>query len=141
MVKGKLVRKQIKELKTYLQQLEKYKPLETETLTKDLEKAWTIERGLQLSIQLILDIGNHILSEEGIMVENYGEVFVKLGEIDVLPTEFVSEIKGMAGFRNVLVHDYREVDKEMIVKVLNNNLEDFYEFIEYVINYLGKADS
>jgi uncharacterized protein YutE (UPF0331/DUF86 family) len=136
MVKSELVRKQLKELKTYLQQLEKYKSIEAQELSDNLELAWVIERGLQLSIQLILDIGNHILAEEGIMVENYSEIFDKLVKIEVLPEGFADKIKGMAGFRNILVHDYLEVDKEIVAQVVNNNLDDFYKFAQYVYSYL-----
>jgi uncharacterized protein YutE (UPF0331/DUF86 family) len=54
-----------RKLDRYLSQLRKHQGVTAEKLDNDLDKAWIVERGLQLSIQLVLDIGNHILAEEG----------------------------------------------------------------------------
>ncbi|AGB42245.1 hypothetical protein Halha_2371 [Halobacteroides halobius DSM 5150] len=137
MVEEKLVRTKLKELRSYLNQLDKYQEITVEELENNLEQRWVIERGLQLSIQLVLDIGNHILSEEGITVNNYTGILKELGELEVIPPEFAKKIKGMAGFRNVLVHDYMEVDLELLVRVINNSLKDFKKFAQYILDYLN----
>jgi uncharacterized protein YutE (UPF0331/DUF86 family) len=72
-------------------------------LEENLDKICIIERGLHLSIQILLDIGNHVLAGEGIAIEGYSEIFIKLADIGAIPTEFGKKIKGMAGFRNILV--------------------------------------
>jgi uncharacterized protein YutE (UPF0331/DUF86 family) len=73
MVKEKLVINKLNELEKYLKQLREYEGVDKEKFEYDLNKLWSVERGLQLYIQIILDIGNHILSEEGITVENYSD--------------------------------------------------------------------
>ena len=42
----------------------------------------------------------------------------------------------MAGFRNILVHDYIEVDEEIILEVLDKKLDDFIEYISYINKWL-----
>ena len=136
MVEKNLVQTKLKELRDYVRQLDRYKGITIEELEESLEKTWSIERGLQLSIQLVLDVGGHILSEEGVTVESYSEIIEELGRQDILPRKFAKNIKGMAGFRNILVHDYLEVDLKLLVKLVNNNLSDFRKFAQYILKYV-----
>lgn len=136
MVNKSVIINKLDQLSKYYQQLEKYKNIKDEDLKNDLDKLWSVERGLQLCIQTILDIGNHILSEKGIVVDNYSEIFEKMGKVEIIPEDFGNRIKGMAGFRNILVHEYTDVDIEVVVDVLNNSLDDFNKFAYYINDYL-----
>ncbi|MGM0438335.1 MAG: type VII toxin-antitoxin system HepT family RNase toxin [Bacillota bacterium] len=138
MVEEKVVIEKLKELNKYLKQLRKYEGVSKNDLAEDIDKLWTVERGLQLSIQIILDIGSHILAEKGIMIEKYSDVFIELAKLDIIPEDFSDKIKGMAGFRNVLVHEYADVDVDVVTKVLNNSLDDFEQFAKYINDYLKK---
>lgn len=44
----------------------------------------------------------------------------------------------MADLRNVLIFDYTNIDNKVLIKVLNNNLDDFEEYIRYINSYLEK---
>ena len=44
----------------------------------------------------------------------------------------------MAGLRNLLVHEYAEVNYDIVVSVLNEGLEDFEQFAEYIYDYISK---
>jgi len=136
MVDERVIINKLNELNKYLKQLRKYEGTNKEELENNLDKLWSVERGLQLCIQIILDIGNHILSEKGIAVENYSDIFGELRRLEVIPENLKNKIGGMAGFRNILVHEYAEVDTAIIEKVLNNNLDDFKEFAEQIVDYL-----
>ncbi len=137
MVEKKVVLSKLKELNKYLKQLRKHEGTSKKELEGDLDKLWSVERGLQLCIQIILDIGTHILSEEGVVIDNYSDIFRELVKLGVIPEGFAKDIKGMAGFRNILVHEYADVDIDIIAKTLNNNLDDFEQFAVYVNNYLN----
>ncbi|MFZ5945134.1 MAG: type VII toxin-antitoxin system HepT family RNase toxin [Bacillota bacterium] len=136
MVEVDVVERKLKQLDQYLKQLAKYQSVTLNEIEGNMEKAWIIERGLQLSIQVILDIGNHILADEGIAVEEYTDIFVKLADLGIIPREFTERVKGMAGFRNILVHEYGTIDFQIVVDVMNNNLEDFRIFAGYVVEYI-----
>ena len=65
------------------------------------------ERHFQVAIQAAIDIGSIIISQISNGVSrNYKEIFLHLGEIGILPTEFAKNMAKMAQFRNVLVHLY-----------------------------------
>ncbi|HLA00202.1 MAG TPA: HepT-like ribonuclease domain-containing protein [Thermodesulfovibrionales bacterium] len=60
-----LIRKKLSELENNIQTLDRLRSYSLTDLQNDREKAWSIEHGLQLSIQIIIDTGNHILAAKG----------------------------------------------------------------------------
>jgi uncharacterized protein YutE (UPF0331/DUF86 family) len=42
----------------------------------------------------------------------------------------------MAKFRNIIVHQYEEVDAEIVITILKKHLSDFERFKEAVLAYL-----
>jgi uncharacterized protein YutE (UPF0331/DUF86 family) len=44
----------------------------------------------------------------------------------------------MAKFRNIVVHQYEEVDAEIVVLILKKYLGDFERFKEAILDYLKK---
>lgn len=64
-----------------------------------------------MAIEAAIDAGAHIIASEGFKTpETFSEVFVVLGDNGFLPKEGVEPLREMAGFRNVLVHGYADVD-------------------------------
>jgi len=102
-----------------------------------LGKQWAICHGLQLSIQTLIDIGNHILAAIGEnQIEEYVDIIDKLGERNIIPSEFAQSIRGMAGLRNILVHEYASLDIKKIYDIVQDQLDDFYKFIKYINQFL-----
>lgn len=96
---------------------------------------------LIISIEIIVDIGNHILSEVFQKpASTYKDVIVFLGEAEVLPKEFAEENKDMADFRNKLIHDYDRVELEKVYEYLQKAPDTLNEFAKYFINFLDKID-
>jgi len=92
-----------------------------------------VERYLQLAIQIIIDIGNHILSERNVTgIVNYQDIIVRLGTEGIIPIELAVKIEPMAGLRNILVHEYIEIDREKLYDFLQYSLKDFKEFVRHV---------
>jgi uncharacterized protein YutE (UPF0331/DUF86 family) len=132
-----VVKKKLQELHRYLKELEASQNIPLDELKNSLAKQWQICHGLQLSIQTLIDIGNNILAAQGEnQVEDYADIIDKLGEKNIIPLEFSRSIRGMAGLRNILVHEYARLDLSKIYSVLQNRLSDFHHFIEYINQYL-----
>jgi uncharacterized protein YutE (UPF0331/DUF86 family) len=88
----------------------------------------TAERYLHLTIECLLDIGNHIIADRGYRKpETYGEIFQILAEEGVIPEKLLQELEGMAAFRNVLVHDYLRLDLDKVYGVVKERLKHFEE--------------
>jgi len=132
-----LIREKLGELETFILTLNKLRSYSLQELLEDRAKAWSVEHGLQLAIQTVIDTGNHILAAQGEMeIEEYVDVIDKLGERGIIPAAFSHSIRGMAGFRNILVHEYAVVDLKKVYQVLQNQLDDFRKFARYIDAYM-----
>ncbi len=104
-------------------------------------KTAAIERYFQEAIEVVLDISSMIISQEGIgKPEGYKEAIKNLGEEQILPENFAEEFSDTAGFRNVLVHHYADIDLEKVHYNLTHNLEDFDKFAKHIAKYIEKKD-
>jgi uncharacterized protein YutE (UPF0331/DUF86 family) len=109
-----------------------------DTLEHDSEERWAVERGLHLCAQNALDIATHIAAGEGRDVPDYASALVELGRLGILPSSFAKEFSSVAGFRDVLVHGYLEVDLTLLHRLLNERLDDFEIFAGAVDEYLRR---
>ena len=99
-------------------------------LTTDIKEQRFVEHTLQLSIQAALDIAAHIVSEErlGEPATNR-ELFDRLARAGWIERELADRISNMAGFRNVLVHGYTDIDLAIVQDVLANHLGDLDMYV------------
>jgi uncharacterized protein YutE (UPF0331/DUF86 family) len=122
-----------------LANLGRYRGLSLEAFGKDLSYIWIAAKGLEILIQNLLDIGAHILASE---IKNdwddYSEIITKLGQYGIIPEDFSKQIHGMAGLRNILVHEYLRVDVNKLFNYMHNRLADFTDFMGYIQQFLDK---
>ncbi len=108
-------------------------------LETNYEMRSAAERNFQLVIESAIEIGEIIISEEGFeRPKDYETVFLILGKEGIIPEDFAKEFAQAAGFRNVLVHMYEEVNIDILHMFLTERLEDFDEFARYVAQYLNR---
>jgi uncharacterized protein YutE (UPF0331/DUF86 family) len=99
------------------------------------------EHHLRRALECTLDIARHILAKRGKRrPQDYGECFDLLGQEGILPSDFAQGIKGMAGYRNRLVHLYWEVTNQELFQLIDSKLEDFEKFCQHIINYVEKEN-
>jgi uncharacterized protein YutE (UPF0331/DUF86 family) len=131
-----IIEQHIQNMEEALAQLGKYRNISFNEFQKDLSLVWIVEKGLEILIQNLLGIGAHLLASEiKNDWEDYGEVILKLGKHGVIPQEFSDQIKGMAGLRNILIHEYLRIDLNKLFDYLKYRLEDFIQFIRYIREY------
>jgi uncharacterized protein YutE (UPF0331/DUF86 family) len=95
------------------------------------------ERYLQLAIQAVLDISNHIVADMNLnLPQDSTELFGVLAKRKVLPRRLSERLAPMAGFRNILVHEYLEIDRRRVYRMLRDELADFERFIKAVSKLL-----
>lgn len=94
-----------------------------------------------VSIEFIVDIGNHIVTEVfQKQAKNYTEVIELLGTTGVVPEVFAQENKDMAKFRNVIAHDYGKLTAEGIYKNLQKAPDVFRQFAKYFVEFMEKQE-
>jgi len=131
-----IIRRHLAALRESLQVLAARRDVSLEELNADTELLWVVERGLQLCAQNTLDIATHIAASRGRDVPDYASAIDELGRLGVLDREFVLEFRNVAGFRNVLVHGYLDVDLDVLHRLLHERLGDFESFAVRVEAYL-----
>jgi len=95
-----------------------------------------VERNLQIAAQICIDIGSHVIADRGYRAPySYGDIFAVLQEEGLLPQDLANTLKQIAGFRNILVHDYLEVDPGIVYECLKK-IGDFKKFAEHVATWL-----
>ncbi len=109
-----------------------------EALRDNLDEAWAVERGFQLCTQNCLDIATHISAAAGHDVADYVSAIDRLAEIGIVPAGFVRRFRDIAGFRNILVLGYLDVDLDRLHRMLQERLSDFVRFASLVQAYLGR---
>ena len=136
MVNREIIWQHIQNMEEALAHLSRYQDISFQEFEKDLSLVWIIEKGLEILIQNLLDIGAHLLASEiKNDWEDYGEVIKKLGHHGVIPREFADRIKGMAGLRNILIHEYLRVNLDKLFHTFKGGLDDFVQFIKYIRTY------
>ena len=125
-------------LRQALSALRRHTGISPAALRADSDRRWAIERGLHLCAQNALDIASHIASAAGFDPTTYGSSIDCLVEANVLPVPFGDRFRGIAGFRNVLVHGYLDIDLDLLAKLLRESLDDFEEFAGHVERWLAE---
>ncbi|MCX5810488.1 MAG: DUF86 domain-containing protein [Proteobacteria bacterium] len=124
MVKKELVAAKLEKIREYLKTLNIIQKYDLQKFKNDTFIHATAERYLHLSIECLLDIGNHIISDHGYRKpETYADIFQILAEENIISQELLKELEGMAAFRNVLVHDYLKLDLDKIYKIVQVKLK------------------
>lgn len=91
---------------------------------------------LRLALEGVFHLGSHILSRlPGGRPVEYAGVALNLGELGVVDKLFAKEkLVPMAKLRNLLVHQYADIDAERIYQIINSHLEDIEQFLKVVGN-------
>src|SRR3989338_3303642 len=97
------------------------------------------ERYLQLSIEILLDVGKLLIVIKGLKrPEENQEIFSALRDEKIISEKLADNLMGVANFRNILVHDYEKIDREIVYEKLRNNLDDFENFKKEIAGYVNK---
>jgi len=96
----------------------------------DVRELRFVEHTLQLAIQAMLDIASHIVSDKRLGEPRPNrDLFDLLARNGWIGADRRDALRRMAGFRNILVHGYAEVDPGIVQDVAENRLVDLEDFV------------
>ncbi len=122
----------MEKLSVCLNKLEPFQSKEKEELLHDPYLQDIIERNLEVTAQSVIDIANRIISIEGLEKPiDYYDAIMRLGEAGILPLKFAKKLAPIAGFRNILVHDYLDINWDEVYNNLHQ-LHDISKFIKQI---------
>lgn len=134
-----IVRRKLLAVEQAVSRLRAWQPITAERLAEELLLQWAVERGLQIASEALFDAGNHILA--GAFAETadrYAEIPIRLVARGVLTKQTGARLRGLAGFRDVLVHDYAAVDLDRVAQGCAR-LDDFEAFVRDVELWLASS--
>ena len=127
----------IRFIETCLQELKPFSTMTEEEFLADRKNPPFVESYLRRSLEAIFDIGRHILSKiYGFKDIEYKAIAKELGERGIITKELSDILYVMAGYRNRMVHFYKEVKPEELHYIVVNNLKDFDAFVREIVTFI-----
>ena len=135
MLDTRVIAMRLQKLDSYQQSLHQLQKISRDEYLQDDNIQAVVERKLQLSIQVCIDIANYLIAQLGLRApEQLENVFLVLGREGILSRELAQRMVGMVRFRNILVHNYLNTDADIVYDHLQKGLPDFEQFALEVVN-------
>jgi len=124
MVDASVIIRRLKKLDSYLAILQSLQNYDKEAFLSTPEYYGSAERFLHLSIEALLDIGNHLIADQNLgEVRWYRDIPEILNKKGIINDQQEKTWIRMIGFRNALVHDYHDIDSSIVFELLNKHLK------------------
>lgn len=138
MVESSIIIKKINSINHNMKRVAKYKNIALEEFLKNEDIKDIVTHNLFIMLQHIIDISTHIIAdenmEEPVFVSDIADILAREG---VLQESFVKSFKSMIGLRNIIAHEYGDIDFKIIHKIIASDLNDVNLFLESIIKYTG----
>jgi len=130
------IREKILEIQSYLNYLSEIIPEEFEDYKKDLKTKAACEHYFEKVAEACVDLAFLVIKLKNFKIpRDDGETFVILFDNKVLSSDLAKKMRELKGMRNILAHEYGEVDDKIVYYAISEELEkDVTEFIKSIKN-------
>lgn len=109
-------------------------------LREDLDRQDILALNLTRAVQICVDIATHALSEtEETVPTTMGEAFDSLEHLGWIDSNLKSRLQAAVGFRNVAVHNYQQINWDIVQAITWQHLEDFRAFAYSISQQLSNG--
>ncbi|MDA8233216.1 MAG: DUF86 domain-containing protein [Clostridia bacterium] len=137
MVDKEKIRLKIQYIEGNNAKLEQLRRLTLEEFVKDFRNIEAAKHLLQVNIEAMIDIANHVIARyRWETPATSGDSFKILWQKGYLNDKELEVFSQMVKFRNRVVHLYHTVDDEEIYRILQKHISDFSLFIKAISNQL-----
>ncbi len=134
-VNWSLLRDKISDINDALEILSKYARRETAELLDDEEALRSAKYTFVVLAEAATNIATHICIEAlDEAPASYADSFLILAENDLLDPHVCEKMAQLAGFRNLLVHRYAQVNDKHMLEMMREDLPSVEEFIACLAN-------
>lgn len=89
---------------------------------------------LQRTCEAAIDMAMHLVHIKQLgLPKTSAEAFSLLAQGGVLDAKTAERMKKMVGFRNVAVHDYRELDWAILKSIITRDMQDVRNFSKHIV--------
>jgi len=132
-----VLRRRLAHLEEYLRVLRGLAGYSLNEFLGNPERYGAAERFLQLCIEAISDMAAHVASDEDWgSFERTRDLVYLFRERGLVDEALAERWLRMIGFRNLLVHEYLEIDRRRVYRVLQENLGDLEALGRVFIRFL-----
>ncbi len=111
-----------------------------ENVLEDEDIQDLLDRRMQVAVENCIDIATHLAAGLDLpRKERASDVFLLLAEKEIISAELAHKLAGAAGLRNILVHEYMEIDYRLAYSDIDEKLLDLKQFGKEVLDFLEKA--
>ena len=120
---------QIQALDEALDAWQRYRQIPADKFSSDKDTQYMVSHAMLLAIQSSIDIATGMaVMKTPRRPDTYRETFHVLGKSGIIPEDLASEMAKLAGFRNLLVHEYTGLDTRRIYRILTDDWETVERF-------------
>lgn len=132
-----LIQERLREIQLLLADLVEIGEVDAERLRRERPTRHVVERVLSQIVELAGSINTHIVASLlGRSPRSYADSFDEVARAGVLEWDLAAALRPSAGMRNVLVHDYLEVDHTKVSAAIPLALEQYDHYIRHVAGWL-----
>lgn len=83
-----------------------------------------------------IDLANHLIKKLKLGVpSDSGGSFDLLNQDNIISGKLAQSLKKMIGFRNIAVHEYQEINIDVVISVIREDSQDLVTFTEIALKY------
>ena len=128
-----LVKDKLNNIVEYIDELGRIVAMSENEIKNNYLVYHTAERLLQLIADTMTDINMYLIKEKKLNVpDDLQSTFRTLADNDILPKDFADQIAPVVGMRNLLVHRYEKLDRDIFVRKLKKNFPDFKKYTIFI---------
>jgi len=136
-VRPEVLKRRLQKLDEYLSIVKKLSDYNQEEFVTEPERYGSAERFLQLSIEVINDMASHVVADNELGTVTVSSDIPRLFQSSgYITDELCAKWIRLIGFRNILVHDYLEVNRSIVHEVLRESLNDIKELQRVFAQFL-----
>ena len=110
---------------------------DTVPFEKNFLKQDAIAINIQRACEQTIDLANYTIRKYRLgMPKNSRDSFKILAEHQIISADIEKNLYNMIGFRNILVHEYQQLDLNVMASIINNDLNDLLIFTDCIFDYI-----
>lgn len=101
----------------------------------DYRREDMIVLNLQRACEAASDLAAYIVSTRKLgLPQSKRDNFKLLEENKIIDSQTSKNMQNMIGFRNIAVHEYKEIDTEILKNIIEKHLDDLLDFARIILN-------
>jgi len=128
-----VLNRKLESLRRCIARIESKRPIRPDVLRVHDDLQDIIALNLERAVQTCVDIAAHVISQTELPVPStMGEGFARLAELQVIPPQVAASLQQAVAFRNILVHNYTNINWDIVASILTHHLTDFVQFAQAI---------